>query len=289
MTFDFYPHLKPEWLCTRMSFWRTSALTCVAALFASMTASALTTDTPAFKVDGVIIVWASDQSGTAPVVTDFIIGQGQSAPDLIAGNALAVVTGTLEPTENATAAGGMPFVITNTTSGDLNTDTNGDGRITEADAFTPIGLQNITDTRIDASRQYSSFYVASNTAFNIDAVSTPPGTFLDFILLNIIRMTLSSTVSGTDDGVDFGGSAQAAHSGGPTTGFAAETTLWNLRFPQTLFTGNQRTALSPGSIADQSIRFDAEYAISAASLTGYDLSLGTFDFIVEVTYTAYAP
>ncbi|MEO1642184.1 MAG: hypothetical protein AAFR74_02530, partial [Pseudomonadota bacterium] len=94
---------------------------------------------------------------------------------------------------------------------------------------------------------------------------------------------------GTDDGVVFGGSAQAAHTGGPDTGFAAETTLWNLRFPRTLFSGNQRTAASPGSIADQSIRFDAEYAIRAANLTGYDLSLGTFDFTVEVTYTAYAP
>lgn len=252
-------------------------------------ASALTTDTPSFRVDGVIIVWAGDQSGTAPVVADFIVGSGQTAPDLIGIDARTVVTGTLDPTDVATAAGGMPFVITNTTSGDVNTDTNGDGRITEADSFTPLGLQDITDARVDASRQYSSFYVASNTAFNIDAVSTPPGTFRDFLLLNIIRLNLTSTVNGTDSGVDFGASAQAAHTGGPDTGFAAETTLWNIRFPSTLFSGNRRTAASPGSIADQSIRFDAEYAIRAANLAGYDLSLGTFDFTVEVTYTAYAP
>lgn len=272
-----------------MRAWRRYALACLGSALASGSSSALTLDNPNFKVDGVIIVWAADSSGTAPVVADFIVGNDQSAPDLIGIDARAVVTGTLDPTEDATAAGGMPFVITDTTSGDINTDTNGDGRITEADSFTPLGLQGITDARVDASRQYSSFYVASNTAFNIDAVSTPPGTFLDFILLNIIRMNLSSTVNGSDGGVDFGDSAQAAHTGGPNTGFAAETTLWNLRFAQTLFTGNQRTAATPGSIADQSVRFDAEYAISAASLTGYDLSLGTFDFTVEVTYTAYAP
>lgn len=258
-----------------------------AALFAP--AMALTTDRPSFRVDGVIIVWAGDQSGTVPVVADFIVGSGPSAPDLIGIDARTVVTGTLEPTDLATAAGGMPFVITNTTSGDINTDTNGDGRITEADSFTPLGLQDITDARVDASRQYSSFYVASNTAFNIDAVATPPGTFRDFLLLNIIRLNLTSTVSGTDGGVDFGGAAQAAHTGGPDTGFAPETTLWDLRFARTLFSGNQRTAASPGTIADQSIRFDAEYAIRAANLSGYDLSLGTFDFTVEVTYTAYAP
>ncbi|MEM1086792.1 MAG: hypothetical protein AAGH90_03620 [Pseudomonadota bacterium] len=272
-----------------MMSWRKYGLACMGSVMACAVSSAMTTDTPKFKVDGVIIVWAGDQTGTAPVVSDFIVGQGQSAPDLIAADARTVVTGTLEPTENATAAGGMPFVITNTTSGDINTDTDGDGRITEADAFTPLGLQDITDARVDASRQSSSFYVASNTAFNIDAVSSPPGTFRDFILLNIIRLNLSSTITDTDDGLNFGSSAQAAHTGGPDSGFAAETTLWNLRFAQTLFNGNQRTAASPGSIVDQSIRFDAEYAIRAANLTGYDLSLGTFDFTVEVTYTAYAP
>lgn len=269
-------------------FWK-SSIALLGGASLGINATALTVDAPSFKVDGVIIVWAGDDSGTAPVVADFIVGTGPAAPDLIGADARTVVTGTLAPTNEATAAGGMPFVITNTTSGDFNTDTNGDGRITEADSFSPLGLRNITDTSIDASRQYSSFYVASNTPFNIDAISTPPGTFRDFLLLNIIRLNLTSTVSGTDGGVDFGGSAQAAHTGGPDTGFAPETTLWNIRSAQTLFSGNQRTAAAPGTIADQSIRFDAEYAIRAANLTGYDLSLGTFDFTVEVTYTAYAP
>ena len=65
--------------------------------------------------------------------------------------------------------------------------------------------------------------------------------------------------------------------------------LWDLRTQRNVFTGNQRTAAGPGSLADQSVRFDAEYAISAANLTGYDLSLGTFDFQVEVVYTVFVP
>ena len=65
--------------------------------------------------------------------------------------------------------------------------------------------------------------------------------------------------------------------------------LWDLRTPRNVFTGNQRTAAQPGTIADQSVRFDAEYSIAAANLAGYDLSLGTFDFQVEVVYTVYVP
>jgi len=65
--------------------------------------------------------------------------------------------------------------------------------------------------------------------------------------------------------------------------------LWDYRIARNIFTGNQRTALAPGSIIDQSVRFDAEYAIAAANLQGYDLSLGTFDFEVEVVYTVYVP
>ena len=62
-----------------------------------------------------------------------------------------------------------------------------------------------------------------------------------------------------------------------------------MQTPRNMFTGNQRTALSAGSIADQSVRFDAEYSISAGSLAGYDLSLGLFDFEVEVIYSVFVP
>jgi len=254
-------------------------------------------DRPHFEREGLVVVWAADAAGGAPVVSDFILdtGNGASAAasgdlDFIAADAHAVVTGTLVSTRDgvASATGGMPFILTNTDAGDINTDTNGDGVISGADAFTAFGIQDLSDARVDAVRQSSSFYVASNVPFAIDAQAFTPSTFTEFVLLLITRVQLSVTQTG-DDGLAFGSSAQLPHSGGATSGFAPSLRLWDLRTARNVFTGNQRTAALPGSLAEQSVRFDAEYAIAAANLTGYDLSLGTFDFQVEVVYTVYVP
>lgn len=254
-------------------------------------------DRPHFDVEGLVIVWAADATSNAPVVSDFVLdtGSGTTAAgsgdiDLISTDAHAVVTGTLISTQDglASATGGMPFILTDTSEGTINTDTNGDGMVSGADAFTSFGIQDISDARVDAVRQSSSFYVASNVPFAIDAQAFTPSTFTEFILLLITRMQLSVTQSG-DDGLAFGASSQLPHSGGATGGISPSLRLWDLRFARNVFTGNQRTAATPGSLADQSVRFDAEYSIAAANLTGYDLSLGTFDFQVEVVYTVYVP
>lgn len=267
------------------------------AVFVGSGVNAEMVDRPHFNIQGMVIVWGADGASNAPVVSDFIIdsGNGTSAAasgdvDLISIDAHTVVTGTLISTQDGlgSVTGGMPFVLTNTDRGDINTDTNGDGIVSGADSFTAFGLQNITDARVDAVRQYSSFYVASNVPFAIDAQAFTPSTFTEFILLLITRVQLSVTQSG-DDGLAFGSQAQLPHSGGATSGFAPSLRLWDLRFPRNMFSGNQRTAAAPGSIADQSVRFDAEYSIAAANLGGYDLSLGTFDFQVEVVYTVYVP
>lgn len=254
-------------------------------------------DRPYFDRKGLVIVWAADANSGAPVVSDLVLdtGSGASAAgsgdvDLIATDAHTVVTGTLQATQDgvANATGGMPFLLTNTDRGTISTDTNGDGIVSSADSFTSFGLNDVTDARVDAVRQSSSFYVASNVPFAIDAQAFTPTTFTEFILLQITRMQMSMTQSG-DDGLAFGSSAQLPHSGGSTSGFASSLRLWDLRNAQNVFTGNQRTAATPGTIADQSVRFDAEYSIAAANLNGYDLSLGTFDFQVEVVYTVYVP
>ncbi len=255
-------------------------------------------DRPYMNRAGLVIVWGADNASQFPIVSDFVLdtGNGTTAAssgdtDLIAGDVHTVITGTLTPTQDSIngVAGSMPFIITDTSSGDIATDTSGDGKLTADDSFTAFGLENNTDTRVDTTTQYSSFYVASNTPFAIDAEVNPPGSFLDFILLNVTRLQLSVTPSGTDAGLAFGGQAQHPHSGGGLTGFAGETRLWDLRTPRNVFTGDQRTAAGPGSIVDQSVRFDAEYTIRAQNLTGYDLSLGTFDFEVEVIYTVFVP
>lgn len=256
-----------------------------------------TLDRPFFKVEGVVIVWAADPASNAPVVADFILDTGIGATaassgdiDLIGTDTHTVVTGTLSPTQDSFsgATGGIPFVLTNTSQGTINTDTNGDGIVSDQDAFTAFGLQVNSNARVDATKQYSSFYVASNVPFAIDAQAFTPTTFTEFILLLITRVELSVTPSG-DDGLQFGTRAQPPHSGGGQTGFAPAQRLWDLRTARNMFIGDQRTALTAGSIAEQSVRFDAEYSISAANLNGYDLSLGTFDFVVEVVYTVYVP
>ncbi|MEO1660680.1 MAG: hypothetical protein AAFR51_06820 [Pseudomonadota bacterium] len=261
------------------------------------TATADVIDRPHFEREGLVIVWAADPASNAPVVADLVLdtGNGSSAAgsgdiDLIAEDAHTVVTGTLVLTQDglASVTGGMPFLLTGTDRGTINTDTNGDGIVSGEDAFTAFGLQNISDARVDGVSQYSSFYVASNVPFAIDAQAFTPTTFTEFILLQITRVQMSITRSG-DDGLTFGQNAQLPHSGGAASGFAPSLRLWDLRFPRNVFTGNQRTAAAPGTIAEQSVRFDAEYSIAAANLTGYDLSLGTFDFQVEVVYTVYVP
>ncbi|MGH1422787.1 MAG: hypothetical protein ACRBEQ_13315 [Hyphomonas sp.] len=251
---------------------------------------------PAFQVFGLVVVWAADENSGVPIVSDFVIDSGNGVTaansgdaDLISTDAHAVVTGTLISTKDAVnSIGTMPFVITNTQQGDINTDTNSDGILNASDSFSAFGLLNNSDTRVDATTSRSSFYVASNVPFAIDAQATPPASMLDVTMLNIVRLNMSSQVAG-DDGIAFGASAQAAHSAGPTGGFAPERRLIQFLTPRRIFTGNQRTASTDGSLADQSIRFDAEYSIRAQNLAGYDLSLGTFDFQVEMVYTVFVP
>jgi hypothetical protein len=256
-----------------------------------------TLDRPHFDIEGMVIVWAADPASNAPIVGDFILdtGNGTTAAasgdtDLIAEDMHTVVTGTLSATQDSFsgATGGIPFVLTNTDRGTINTDTNDDGKLSDEDVFTAFGLTNLSNARVDATRQSSSFYVASNVPFAIDAQAFTPSTFTEFILLLITNMQMSVTPSG-DDGLSFGASAQPPHSGGGASGFAPSFRLWDLRNAQNIFTGNQRTALTNGTIADQSVRFDAEYSIGAGGLAGYDLSLGTFDFEVEIVYTVFVP
>ena len=59
--------------------------------------------------------------------------------------------------------------------------------------------------------------------------------------------------------------------------------------PTLVFAGDRQTALTPGSIADQSVRFDAVYTLAGASGTGYDLSDGSGEIETEVVYTVFVP
>ncbi|MBR9834900.1 MAG: hypothetical protein GYB42_06860, partial [Alphaproteobacteria bacterium] len=53
-----------------------------------------------------------------------------------------------------------------------------------------------------------------------------------------------------------------------------------------IFSGNRRTARAPGSIADQSVRFDQTYRWNTGNI---DLSQGVIDVEAEVVYTVFIP
>ncbi len=282
------------------------ALCRVAAVLAVLAAgsapgTAQTRDNVGFKVIGAVIVWGADGPGNGalepPVVKEFIIdtGSGTSAltsgdTDLIAGDANTVITGSLVPTFDAAsgpATASTPFQISGASGGGGSTDSNGDGLLTPADTFDSFGVTEATDVGVNTLAASSSFYVASNVPFAIDAQAQFAGIY-DLILLFSIRFEMNIVQSGTDSGMSFGSAAQYPHSGGGKGGVSTSVTRMNqLLSPRNVFTGNQRTAASRGSIAEQSVRFDVSYRID--NVSGYDLSIGTFDMTASVIYVVYVP
>jgi hypothetical protein len=94
---------------------------------------------------------------------------------------------------------------------------------------------------------------------------------------------LSLTQTDTDGAITFGGNARAPAAIG-TSNYIGGDTLADVSGSPEVFSGIASTAASVGSIADQSVRFDAAYDLSA-----YDLSMGAGDVQIDVTYTIYVP
>ncbi|MEO9971648.1 MAG: hypothetical protein ABJG15_17765 [Hyphomonadaceae bacterium] len=272
-------------------------IACVMAAFATASSQAEIVDNPAFNIENMVIVWSADELGNAPIVTDFVIRTGGAASaDLIEDDAFTVVTGTLDSTNNNPGTGGFPLDFTGSPTGDFNTDTNNNGVLDAGDSLSPFQLD--ADFSVNASTPRSSFYVASNSAFSISAevtdVEVDPvftgfsNAFLD--LVDVLMEVAPVGAARTDGGFTYGSAAQPPHSGGEQAGFSTPVDLLDLlNTPTTVFAGNQRTAATPGSIADQSVRFDVSYPLVGATVTGYDLSLGVVDFGVTVEYTVFIP
>lgn len=243
-------------------------------------AQASIVDNPQFRVLGLVIVWGADANGDAPIVSDFIINDGAGAADsdLIAGDVNAVVTGTLTPTANS-VAGATSFV-----DGAGNVLQSSTGVLDATDTFNAFTLDADTDIAVDDLSTTSSFYIASNTAFNINAVAT--AVTEDGFSLADVGYSLSVTESG-NDGLAFGSDAQFP--GGTATGGidASINTLALMTGAAPIFVGTQRTAETPGSIADQSVRFDATYTLGGSA--GYDLSQGAGEVEADVVYTVFVP
>ncbi|MEO1553620.1 MAG: hypothetical protein AAFR82_06755 [Pseudomonadota bacterium] len=246
-----------------------------------------TVDRPHFNIDNVAIVWAAESSGIAPIVSDFIIGGNGTSTDLISTDVHTVVTGSLDALDESFADGtGATLRIQNSPGSGNQTTRQGDRFTSSSDVLNPFQIGNNTDVRTIRSDILSSFYVASNSTFNIDVIASAIGDPAD---LNLIRLRMRMTQTGNDDGLSFGGAAQFPHtdntnqSGVQWGGYRRLSTLTGGR---DIFRGNRRTAAGPGTITDQSVRFDLDYRWNTGNI---DLSDGTFDVEAEVIYTIYIP
>ncbi|MEM9573107.1 MAG: hypothetical protein AAF996_16695 [Pseudomonadota bacterium] len=245
-------------------------------------ANASIIDRPHFKVLGVVIVWAADETnGNTPIATDFVIDDtvGSGDTDLIGGTTTdgrTVLTGTLTATADSASTAGLGTVL------DID---NAGGTIATVDTDSPSSFSafDVTGASLtgDALTYESSFYVASNTSFAIDGVATQTTQSGDFAMTDI-GYSMDVTVAGTDGGLAFGGNAQ--NPGGAFTSFAD---LSEVDGTNPVFVGAQRTAASAGTIVAQSVRFDSTYTLGAGG--AYDLSQGSGEIQADVVYTVYVP
>lgn len=250
-------------------------------------ANASIIDRPHFKVLGVVVVWAADESsGATPIATDFVIdsntgGTASNDVDLIGGAAIdgrTVVTGSLTPTKDGTSTVALGDILT---IDDTNTG-NGVTQLVDTATQTAFGAFDVVDESISGNLTHnSSFFVASNTAFNIDGDATAINETGDFTLADI-SFSMSVDPNGTvgDAGIDHGSAAQD-----PLGSFPTFANLGAVNGTD-VYVGGQRTAASAGSITAQSVRFDMTYELGT---TGYDLSMGAGEVEAEVVYTVYVP
>jgi len=278
------------------------------------TAYASVIDRPFFQVLGVVVVWGADGNAAgsnAPVVSDFVLlteGSGNAGADLIGGTAqdtFTVLTGSLSPIESGSAASGTVIdPVTGRTSGAAGvTEGTGAGSVSgvldATDSLAAFGIDNTTDVDGLVNQHTSSFYVASNAAFDIyakaenllgtgdfDTTVATPTVGYDDISLSMAVVAGTATTDGT---ITFGANSQNPGdfvNGVETTageGLDSMTGANGLK----VFDGTQRTAASVGSLAQQSVRFDNTYTFGDG--TGYDLSMGAGSLTADVTYTIFVP
>ncbi len=199
------------------------------ALAAAIGASADIIDRPFFQSQGLVVVWGDTQfvqsPGFAPIVSDFVLldpaSSGTAGEDLIDSDVYVVRTGTLNPISNSHTSGdtgnnGNP--ISNQTSGGIYGDNGpyytGSGVLSATDTLTAFGIDATTDSSgAIAPVHNTSFFVASNTPFDIFAEATNVVTTGDFASSGFDGSNI-----GFDMSLDLGGS--------DTLQFSAATLLY---------------------------------------------------------------
>jgi hypothetical protein len=274
-----------------LSFARKTMVAAVAAGICG-TATAAVTDRVYFSAAPLVMVWGTDASNNPAVVSDFVLvntATGTAGTDLIAANVLPVITGSMTPVPQA-PAGNSIYAVTNPAAapagGGTFTDGGTAGLLDAADTYTAFGLGATTALSFAAGPQSHSFYVASNSAFDIFAqtgAAAYTGSFTaGTVPLTAISWAMTITAANTTDGgVTWGVNSQNPSTGG--TGIIAATNLNAFTAATKVFDGGQRTAAAAGSILSQSVRFNVQYGLN------YNLSMGAGSVSVPVTYTIYTP
>jgi len=266
-----------------------------AALMTASTAYSSIIDRPFFQVLGVVVVWGADAAGTtAPVVTDFVLltpASGAAGADLIAVDGSTVITGSLTGVVGGVVTGGGTLAnpVSGATSGGALVD-DGNGVLDAADTLSAFGIDATTDVTSGLVNTHnSSFYVASNAAFDIFAVSTgftATGDFAGSVTAADIGYAMGINVAG-DDGLAYGANAQNPSTGG-TGVIAGVDDLNDMGASIQVFDGGRRTASAVGALASQSVRFDNTYTLNSGG-GAYDLSQGVGTVTADVTFTIFVP
>lgn len=290
-----------------MSIKKIALATGVAAMMTATSAYASVIDRPFFKVLGVVIVWGADDvasnGGTAdaPIAGDFVLltnASGTAGADLIADDIYTVVTGSLDPIAGDEGASDATIdPITGQSSGGVFTD-DGNGVLDAADTLTAFGVDQDTDVDGALTNEHTStFYVASNAAFDIYASASAATVTGDFATDGLDESNISFAMAvdaagSTLGALSIGGDAQDPSVGGSGV-VASIDSLDDMATATKVFDGGQRTAATRGSIADQSVAFNMTYALTdpneTATDTGYDLSMGSGSISSDVTFTVYVP
>lgn len=248
-------------------------------------ASAAVVDRPSFRTRGMVIVWGGSTGGGVPTVNDLYIENDSGGyTDLVAGDVQPVITGTLTPVSEHALSSSMS--ASNQTIVD-----DGNGVLDANDSLSPFSPEESITVDYESVFK-SSFYVASNIAFSIDAVAQLDSSVSDgnASLSSIIRNLRVERSGFVDENgtLRFGDSAQFPHTDGyPTAGVVEESEgyLNLLETKTTVFSGNRGTAAGPGTIADQSVRFTNTYKIPANAA----FHNGAMQISASVVYTIAVP
>ena len=263
-----------------------SSLGLVALPFA---ANAGTVDAPHFDVPPLVIVWAADDdTGASPLVVDLIADVGGVETDLITTDGRTLVSGSLLPTNESFvgAATGENWIVKDALGATLRSlDTSNPA------TFNAFDVTGATAEIQGATSRVGYFFVASNTAFNIRSDTLSALSDGDFST-NDITFSMHLDVTGTHGGLAFGADAQdpaVSHSAAsfPLNAYYGGAGTLQAANGADVFVGTQATALSDGTISEQSVRFRPQYILDDDLFL--DLSNGTGEVQAEVAYTVYVP